>query len=81
MWYVYILECANGNYYTGITNDLQKRMDKHAKGTASKFTAGFGFKKLLYQEQCTTRSEASKREAHIKRLTRQEKHALFSPRI
>lgn len=77
MWYVYIIECANGHYYTGITNDLQKRMDKHAKGIASKFTTGFGFKKLRYHEECATKSDALKREAAIKKMPRAAKETLL----
>ena len=80
MWYVYIIECSNGYYYTGITNDIDKRMDKHAQGIASKFTRGFGFKKLLYREEHATKSDALKREFEIKQLTRLAKKNLIKNR-
>ncbi len=75
--FVYILESADGRYYTGYTTDLERRMEEHRGGTGAKFTRGFGFGKLLYHEEHPTRSDALKRECELKRLSRAEKRALI----
>jgi putative endonuclease len=72
-WFVYILECTDGTYYTGITKDLDKRMDAHSSGKGSKYVYKKGFKKLLFAKPCKNRSEASKKEYLIKKLPRKEK--------
>ena len=77
-WIVYILECADGTYYTGITNDLPKRMFAHENGTGAKYTKGRGPFILRYEENCESRSLASKREYNIKGLSRTEKQILFN---
>lgn len=76
-WTVYILQCADDTLYTGITNDLNARIDAHAAGTGAKYTKGRGPFTLAYQEPCENRSEASKREIAIKRLSRAEKNTLI----
>ncbi len=78
MWHVYILQTQSGPLYTGITNDLVRRMKEHQEGKGSHFTRAFKFSKLLYQRACRTRSTALKREAAIKNLTREEKLKLIS---
>ncbi len=75
--YVYILESSDGKYYTGYTTDLNRRMRQHQDGTGAKFTRGFGFKRLLYHETCSTKSKALKREARLKGLTHTQKEALI----
>ncbi len=77
-YFVYILESSDGKYYVGYTTDLKRRMKQHKNGTGAKFTRGFGFRKLLYQESYATKSEALKREAEIKSWSRDQKRALFS---
>lgn len=77
--FVYILEAAYGNYYTGYTTDLGRRMKEHREGRGAKFTMGFGFKRLLYHETYRTKSAALKREAYLKTLTRKEKKLLWHP--
>ena len=72
-WYVYILECRNKSLYTGITNDIQRRLGEHAKGKGSKYTRAFGIKRLLYKERHATKSSALKREFEIKNLARKNK--------
>ncbi len=72
-WVVYILECTDKSLYTGITNDLDKRLTAHESGKGAKYTKGRGPFTLLYREDCETRSEASKREMSIKALSREEK--------
>ena len=76
-WVVYILECADGTLYTGITNDLEKRIAAHEDGTGAKYTKGRGPFTLLYREECENRSAASKRELAIKKLSRAEKISLY----
>ena len=76
-WYVYILECKDGSLYTGITNDLDKRMNTHANGKGSKYVMKKGFKKLLRSKSCIDRSDASKAEYQIKKLHRTEKLSWF----
>ncbi len=76
-WVVYILECADQTLYTGITSDLEKRVASHANNTGAKYTRGRGPFKVLYQEICDGRSEATKRELLIKAMSREEKIALI----
>lgn len=75
-WTVYILECADKTLYTGITNDLESRLAKHAKGTGAKYTRGRDPYKLVYSERHRTKGRALKREAEIKLLGRAGKLAL-----
>ncbi|MHB9155327.1 MAG: GIY-YIG nuclease family protein [Endomicrobiales bacterium] len=75
-WYVYIIECAGGKWYTGITTDLRRRLAEHRSGKGSRFTRAFGAKKLVYTQEQPDRSCALKREAAIKRLKKSEKRSL-----
>lgn len=77
MWVVYILECADGSFYTGITNDLDGRILAHAQGIGAKYTRGRGPFVLRYTEECENRAAASKREYAIKRMRRELKQSLF----
>ena len=77
-WTVYILRCADGTLYTGITNDLERRMAEHDAGTGAKYTKGRGPFQLLYQETCQGRGLASKREIEIKSLDKKSKLSLGS---
>ena len=72
-WFVYILECQDGSFYTGVTNDLDKRMKAHAEGKGSKYVAKKGFKQLLRTKECKDRSDAQKAECHIKTLQKWDK--------
>jgi predicted GIY-YIG superfamily endonuclease len=76
-WWVYILRCADGSLYTGITTDLGRRCQRHNDGKASRYTRSRRPIKLVYQEGCATRSLALKREAAVKSLSRQEKLLLI----
>jgi len=69
--------CADDTLYTGITNDLEKRMAAHNNGTASKYTRSRLPVRLVYFESHRDRSEASKREAQIKQLPRSKKLELL----
>lgn len=76
-WYCYLLECADGSLYTGITNDLEKRLAAHNGGTASKYTRSRLPVKLVFTETQADRASASRREIEIKRLPRAAKLALL----
>lgn len=76
-WILYILECKDGTLYTGITDDLPRRMQAHASGKGAKYTRGRGPLTLRYTEDCQDHSQALRREIQIKRLTKKEKLALF----
>lgn len=75
-WYVYILRCKDDTLYTGMTDDLDRRLAAHRAGKGAKYTRGRGPLELVYHEVCADRSAALRREYAIKRLTRQEKLAL-----
>ena len=72
-WFLYILECCDNTFYTGITNDLQRRLDKHHDGSASRYTRSRRPVKLIYHERCRNKSSALKKEHAVKSLTRMEK--------
>jgi putative endonuclease len=77
-WIVYILRCADDTLYTGITNDLGRRLADHEAGQGAKYTRGRGPLQLVYQETCEGRGPASKRENEIKSLDRKSKLLLVS---
>jgi putative endonuclease len=76
-WKVYILETDKNQLYTGITNNLERRLKMHQKGKGALFTKFFGAKEILYTEDYPDRSAAMKREHAIKQLTRQKKLQLI----
>lgn len=76
-WHCYLLECADGTLYTGITNDLEKRLAAHNNGTASKYTRSRLPVQLVYVEPHADRAAASRRERAVKRLPRTAKLALL----
>lgn len=78
MNFTYILRCADGTLYTGWTNDLEKRLAAHNRGTASKYTRVRRPVELAYSEEHATKEEAMRREAQIKKLTRTEKLRMIS---
>ena len=77
-WLVYLLRCSDGSLYTGITNDLPKRLKAHAAGKASRYTRSRLPVKLAYSEPQKSKSAALKRELAIKRLRRAEKESLVA---
>ena len=77
MWFVYILKCKNGDLYTGITDNLQRRFNEHTSGKGGHFTNSFIAEKILFSEEHTDKSSALKREAQIKGWTRKKKLALI----
>lgn len=76
-WCVYILECADGSLYTGITNDLTARIATHNAGKGARYTRSRLPVELVYSETATDRGTASSREAQLKSLSRAEKLALL----
>jgi putative endonuclease len=77
IWTLYILECADKTLYTGISNNVQQRIEKHEQGLGAKYTKGRGPFKLVYSEDCVDRATASRREAEVKALSRAQKQALI----
>ena len=77
LWFVYMVRCADGSFYTGITKDVKRRCQQHNAGTASRYTRSRLPVKLVYREVQRSRSLALKREAAIKAMTRQGKLALI----
>ena len=72
-WYVYIIECRDHTLYTGITNSLLRRIKAHNSGNGGRYTKYRWPVKLIHSEEHPTKSEAQKREAYIKGLTREKK--------
>jgi putative endonuclease len=77
-WFCYLLECADGTLYTGITNDIDKRLAAHNGGTASKYTRARLPVRLVYAEPHPDRASATRREAALKKLKRGAKLALMA---
>lgn len=78
MNYTYILECMDGTYYTGWTNNLEKRLKDHNDGKGAKYTKARLPVSLIYYEEFQTKEEAMRREYAIKHMTRNEKKQLIS---
>ena len=72
-WYVYMLRCGDGTLYTGITDDVEKRLAAHRAGKGAKYTRGRSPLELVYTELHPDRAAASRREYQIKQLSRTEK--------
>ena len=77
-WFVYILRCADGTLYSGVTVDLARRCRQHNAGTASRYTRSRLPAVLVYREQSTERGAALKREYAIKQLSRRGKIRLIA---
>lgn len=77
VWCVYLLECANGAYYAGITNDMDARFLAHVMGKGAKYTRANPPIKVLATKPCANKVEASQLEAQLKKLPRTKKMAFF----
>ena len=77
-YYVYILRCKDGSYYTGHAKDLEKRFEMHKKGRGARYTRMHEPEKLVYMEEFESRSEAMKRERRIKTLSHNKKQQLIN---
>ena len=75
-WYVYMLRCGDGTLYTGMTDDVERRLAAHRSGTGAKYTRGRGPLELVYTEEQPDKSSALRREFQIKKLPRERKSAL-----
>ena len=77
-WFVYTLQCSDKTLYTGVTTDLDRRVEEHNIGSkGAKYTAARRPVKMVYSEQLDSRSNAQQREHQIKSLTRQQKQQLI----
>lgn len=76
-WFVYMLRCGDGSLYTGSTNDVQRRLAVHQSGKGAKYTRSHQPVELAYWEELPDRSAALRREAAIKKLSREQKFSLL----
>ncbi|MCA9179395.1 MAG: GIY-YIG nuclease family protein [Planctomycetales bacterium] len=79
-WFVYILRCADGSLYTGVTKDLERRLKQHNAGTASRYTRTRTPVTMLWHESAPSHGAALRRELEIKSLTRGQKESLVAGR-
>jgi len=77
-WSLYILRCRDGSFYTGITNNLERRLKMHQDGKASRYTRTRGPVEMLYSETCGDRSSALIRECEVKEWPKKKKISLIS---
>lgn len=80
-WRLYVVKCRDGTYYTGITNDLDRRIDQHNSGKASRYTRSRMPVTLIYCEGCRNKSSALKKEMRMKALSRQEKEEYIKKKV
>ena len=78
MPYVYILKCRDNTYYTGYTVEIDRRLQEHQNGLASKYTRGRTPVELVYLEELPSKSAALKRELELKSLTRAAKQRIIA---
>lgn len=78
MYYLYIIRCADGTLYTGITSDVEKRFNEHSSGKGAKYTKAHKPEKIEFVRPLGTKSDALKAEYKIKKLKRSEKEELIS---
>jgi len=77
-FYVYILLCNDGSFYTGYTKDVNERIKQHENGNGARYTKAHRPQRVVYVENCDSRSEAMKREREIKKLSHQQKADLIA---
>lgn len=77
-YYVYILLCEDGSYYTGYAKDVKRRVERHKKGQGARYTRMREPEKIVYVEEFDSRSEAMKREREIKSLSHSKKQRLVN---
>jgi predicted GIY-YIG superfamily endonuclease len=76
-WFVYILACEDGAFYTGMTDNLERRLKEHKSGQGGQFTKHKRINDLIYSENFKTQIEAEKREVQLKKWSRAKKEALI----
>ena len=77
-WFLYILKCADGTFYTGVTKDMKRRLKMHNAGKASRYTRTRRPVECLYQEFCGSRAQALVRECEVKSFPRKKKEELIA---
>lgn len=80
MYYVYMLGCGDGSVYTGITNDVEKRIEAHRRGEGAKYTRGRGPLELFSLWETKTKSQACRVEYFIKKQTKKKKRLFYTDR-
>ena len=80
-WFVYILRCRDHTLYTGMTDDVQRRVEVHNSGKGAKYTRGRTPVQVVFIEACESYSAALKREYALKQLSRQQKQALIEEKL
>ena len=78
MYFVYIIECSDRSFYTGITNDLERRFGEHKDGAGGHYTSSKKVERIVYSEEHDNKSSALRRECQIKKWTRTKKEALIN---
>ena len=78
IWHVYLIRCADGSLYTGITTDVERRLAEHRAGKGAKYLRGRGPLELAYSRPIGDRAATSREEARIKRLSKTTKEALIA---
>ena len=78
-WFVYIVQCRDDSLYTGITTNVERRMQQHNEGTGAKYTRSRRPVELVYWEEVSSHSDALKREYAIKHLSREDKLKITKP--
>ena len=76
-WFLYMLRCKDGTFYTGITNDLDRRLKKHNAGKGARYTRARRPVKIIYRETLKSRTQALVRECAVKAFSRKTKEALI----
>lgn len=80
-WYVYLIACGDGTYYTGISTNPQRRLEQHRSGTGARYTRGRGPLALMWRSSPLSRADALRQERRIKRLTHAQKEAMADGRL
>ncbi len=81
VFYVYILKCLDGSFYTGYTKDVEERTRQHQNGTGARYTRIHKPESIVYTELFDSRSKAMKREREIKKLSHQQKLTLITKKV
>lgn len=81
MWFVYILLCKDGSLYTGISNNLAKRLTDHKNGKGGRYTRSHKAVRIVYSESLTGQSDALKKEMYIKGMPREKKIRIFGLKL
>ncbi|MEJ2611149.1 MAG: GIY-YIG nuclease family protein [Candidatus Thiodiazotropha sp.] len=76
-WYVYILRCADQTLYTGITNNIDRRLSEHNRGVGAKYTRGRAPVELVFEELADSKGEALRREYAIKKMSSAQKKKII----